>query len=188
VDERADIFAAGCVIHEMLTGRPAFDRDSGESLGSSVVEDRPADLRELRPEVPSALAKVVRRCLEKDPGKRYRSARELASALDAIDSDPPGAQPARWFRRLAVATAATVGVALATWGVLEWRPTRHAVPFESRDWLLIASFENLTDDAVFDQSLDAALRVGMEQSQHVRVLTRQTVRRTLERILLQRII
>lgn len=83
VDARADLWALGVVMYRLLAGRFPFD-------GATVVEtfalvargDRPA-LREVAPEVPPALASVVERCLERDPGRRWSSATALRAALRA---------------------------------------------------------------------------------------------------------
>jgi serine/threonine protein kinase len=84
VDHRADIFAAGIVLHEMLTGRRLFKADSSlESmeLVKSMVIPRPA---ELRPQVPAGLDAIVMRALERKRAERYQTAGELADALEAF--------------------------------------------------------------------------------------------------------
>lgn len=81
VDERTDIFSFGAVLYEMLTGNRPFDRGSLAGTLSAILRDAPAPVRELRRETPRDVARLVRRCLEKDRDKRFRSAEELRQAL-----------------------------------------------------------------------------------------------------------
>ena len=82
-DHRADVFALGCVLYEMLSGRPAFHRESAvESMAAIVRDELPSLDPELESRVP-ALSPLLRRCVEKQPGERFESARDLAYALDA---------------------------------------------------------------------------------------------------------
>jgi Tol biopolymer transport system component len=80
-DERADIFALGAILHEMLTGRRAFDGDSTASVIAAIVERTPAPLSDLRADVPAAVEWVVARCLEKQPDDRWQSAADLGAYL-----------------------------------------------------------------------------------------------------------
>ena len=100
-DARSDLFALGAVLHEMLSGRRAFHADTSADTMSAILREDPADLTQLVPELSPALASIVRRCLEKQPAARFRSAADLAYALEAIGSGS-GASGAR-------AAAAPVG-------------------------------------------------------------------------------
>ena len=83
-DHRADVFALGCVLHELLTGRPPFHRESAVESMAAIVRD---DLPPLDPALESrapALGALLRRCVEKLPGERFESARDIAWALDAV--------------------------------------------------------------------------------------------------------
>ena len=114
VDARADIFALGAVIYEMITGRRAFDGDTAVDVIASVLHDDPPELS-LELKVPPALERIVRRCLEKRPEERFQSARDLAFALETITSGS-GAQsaaPATRPRVPAWMLAATGVLALA---------------------------------------------------------------------------
>jgi serine/threonine protein kinase len=87
VDHRTDIFAFGAILFEMLSGRRAFRGDTTADTMAAVVRDDPPDLQRLNASVPPALARIVRRCLAKDPAERFQTSRDLASALDAISHD-----------------------------------------------------------------------------------------------------
>lgn len=80
-DHRVDVWALGVVLYEMLAGRRAFEGEYEAGLLYAVVHEEPTPLREVAPEVPSAVASVVARCLEKDPAQRYGSAAEVEAAL-----------------------------------------------------------------------------------------------------------
>jgi Tol biopolymer transport system component len=85
VDKRADIWAFGCVLYEMLTGRPAFDGDTVTDVLGSIVKSEP-DWERLPSDTPPAAQRLLRRCLQKDPGKRLRDVGDAAVELDAPDA------------------------------------------------------------------------------------------------------
>ena len=83
-DERADLFALGAMLFELLTGRRAFDRQSRVETLNAILHDDVPVLGSAAASVPVALDRIVRRCLEKDPDARFQSARDLAFALDTV--------------------------------------------------------------------------------------------------------
>jgi serine/threonine-protein kinase len=85
-DHRADIFAFGCVLYEMLSGTRAFRRDTPVESMNAVLNDTPPELSTTQPNTPPALARIVERCLEKQPDNRFQSAKDLAFALAEISS------------------------------------------------------------------------------------------------------
>ena len=102
VDARADVWALGVVMFELLTQRWPFEAETMPELCLKVVSDQPHSLAALRPELPMALVDVVERCLEKDPAKRYANAAELASALEAFA--PPASRVIAERARMAVSS------------------------------------------------------------------------------------
>ena len=83
-DARTDIFALGAVLYEMTTGKRAFDGKTRTSLIAAIVGGQPAPIRTMQPLAPSALDHVIATCLEKDPEKRWQSARDVANELEWI--------------------------------------------------------------------------------------------------------
>jgi hypothetical protein len=90
-DSRADIFAFGALLFEMATGRRAFQRETAaETMTAILREDPPEDAMA---GVPSAIERIVRRCLEKKPEARFRSAHDLAFALEAFSGTSHASAP-----------------------------------------------------------------------------------------------
>src|SRR5262249_18520869 len=89
-DPRSDIFAAGAILYEMVSGQRAFQGASPADTMSAVLRETPMDLV-LRSGTPPSLARIVRRCLEKDPADRFQSARDLRFAIETISDAHPAA-------------------------------------------------------------------------------------------------
>ncbi len=90
VDARTDIWALGVVIYELTTAAAIFDAESSVELAAQIVADPHVPLRVRVPELPEALERVVDRCLDKEPARRYRDLAALAAALAPF---APGAAP-----------------------------------------------------------------------------------------------
>ena len=86
-DARTDIFAFGCVLFEMLTGKKAFEGKTRASLLGSILKDEPPRVSTVQPLAPASLDRLVSTCLAKDPDDRYQSARDLLRDLKWIASD-----------------------------------------------------------------------------------------------------
>jgi Tol biopolymer transport system component len=84
VDARTDIFAFGAVVYEMATGKRAFEGNSQASLIAKILETDPPPMSSLQPMTPTALDRVVKRCLAKEPEKRWQTASDLCEELKWI--------------------------------------------------------------------------------------------------------
>jgi len=84
VDCRTDIFSFGAVLYEMLSGQRAFKRDTAADTMAAILNDDPPELLESGHQVPPALDRIVRHCLEKSPDHRFQSARDLAFDLESV--------------------------------------------------------------------------------------------------------
>ncbi len=87
VDHRSDIFSLGVLFYELAVGQRPFAGESTALLLSSILKDTPSSVTERRPDLPPELGRLVRRCLAKDPNRRYQSALDLRNELEEIRQD-----------------------------------------------------------------------------------------------------
>jgi len=150
-DARADIWAFGCVVYEMVTGRRAFEGKSQISLIGAILEREPTPVSELQPVTPPALARLIRTCLAKNPDDRFQSAHDLALQLRWIDEGGsaaglPAPVVAGRKRRdraiwVGVAAAAAIAGAAVAWSLKPAPPVERVV---SRFAFTLPEGQNLT--------------------------------------------
>jgi serine/threonine protein kinase/Tol biopolymer transport system component len=133
-DVRSDIWAFGCVLYEMISGRHAFDGSSQATLIAAILAAAPPPLQEIVPLTPPAVDRCVRMCLERDAEERWQSVRDLRRELTWIAQTPQGTQVlptggspqmARWLPWIAAAVAL---IAAAWLGVAQLRHRRTVTP------------------------------------------------------------
>ncbi len=102
VDARADLYAVGIIAYEMLSGKPPFTGNTPQAILAAQITEAPADLAQLRPDVPESMHTAIMRCLEKDPDHRWRSAEELFGQIETLTTPGGGstAMPGRRPRRI----------------------------------------------------------------------------------------
>jgi serine/threonine protein kinase len=83
-DHRSDIFALGVILYELATGERPFKGDSSLSTLAAVLRDTPRPVSEIKPALPPDLSRIVRRCLAKDPARRYQSAQDVRNDLEDV--------------------------------------------------------------------------------------------------------
>jgi len=121
-DRRSDIFSLGCVLHEMVTGRRAFQKPTAAETMTAILQEDPLEDSTPIAELPPALERTLRHCLEKSPAERFQSARDLAFDLEAsVDSTGRSAArstmpPSR--RRVPLAASVAAAAAALALGVL----------------------------------------------------------------------
>jgi serine/threonine protein kinase/Tol biopolymer transport system component len=169
VDQRSDIFSLGAVLYEMLAGRQAFGRETvAESMTAILKEDPPQIAASVSGPSP-ALQRIVQHCLEKKPGERFQSARDLAFNLQAVSgsavtSEPTVAVtrrgPRLWLTVIAVAAVlAVAGLALYRAGRKAERRlapgiTFRQMSFHSKQTIFQAAFAPDGETIVYSAALE----------------------------------
>ena len=120
LDARSDLFSFGVVLYEMATGARPFVGSTGSDVSGAIQHESPVPARELNPDLPAGLDRVIDRALAKDPAGRYQSAAELRRDLDRLRQDQLA--PAR--RRGRAWLAAAAGLVTIAVIVAVWRPFR----------------------------------------------------------------
>jgi hypothetical protein len=90
-DARTDLFALGAVLYEILSGDRAFQRDTAAETMTAILKEDPPELASTRTNIPAGLDRIIRHCLEKNPGERFQSARDVAFALEALSGSATSA-------------------------------------------------------------------------------------------------
>jgi tetratricopeptide (TPR) repeat protein len=194
VDARADLFAFGVVLYEMLAGERPF---RGETATDTIAAILTADPPPLPGRVPPALQRIVRQCLEKRPERRFSSAHDLALALEAassaVEAAPIGltgagmtarARQWRWPVGAVLLLLALVGSvwfglrSTAGLHVFDRSPT--PARLTDKDTIVLSDFDNKTGDPVFDDTLKQGLSVQLEQSPFLALVSDQRVAETLK--------
>ena len=184
-DPRADLFAIGVLLYEMLAGAPPFRGGSSPEIASSILRDTPEPILRVRSDVPARLSRIIVRCLEKDPRKRMQSAADLRDELRDVAQDlaaaaQPGLPASRRTRRryelVSIAVAllfviAAVGVVLMRRGSPMSGPPR----IQS---LAVLPFDNLMKDPAQDYFVDGlhdSVLTELAGTAGVRVISRTSV-------------
>jgi serine/threonine protein kinase/tetratricopeptide (TPR) repeat protein len=89
MDHRTDIFSLGVILYEMASGRRPFQGASSIELASAILRDTPPLISDVRPDLPVDLARVIRRCLEKDPSDRIQTARDVGTECRELARQGP---------------------------------------------------------------------------------------------------
>ncbi len=134
VDARSDLFSLGVVLYEMLSGKRPFRRETAAETMTAILHEDPPDLSEANRNVPAALEHVVRHCLEKEPERRFQSARDIAFALEELPEvssarpTAPMSQAGVWAHRhrRSLAGAVLLVLALAVSGMLVFTGRKHS--------------------------------------------------------------
>jgi serine/threonine protein kinase/tetratricopeptide (TPR) repeat protein len=170
-DPRADLYALGVILFEMVTGRPPFEGETPLAVAVQHKTDPPPDPRALAPQIPAELGRVILRSLEKDRDKRYQSSEEFLAALAAVGEALPTTERAAPPRKPTaskkitvefnpkklILPAAALAVLLAA-VVFLWHPWTSPKPAalpKAEHSIAVISFENLTGDPKHDGLIKA---------------------------------
>ena len=166
VDARSDLFSAGIILYEMLSGETPFQADSTMGKLWKRTSEPARPLRELDQNIPQPLSDIVKKCLEIDPQKRFASAGELLHEIEFWQEPQAGTvtktQPATLPLYVKVIGGALVAALAVMTIVLGSKIIRRPMASRSSLSLLIADFENKTGDSVFNGTLEPMLSVALE--------------------------
>jgi tetratricopeptide (TPR) repeat protein len=176
VDQRADIYSFGLILYDLLVGRAR--RAPGERAIAELkarMERAPAPARSIAPEIPEALDTLISRCLDPDPDKRYQSTTELEADLNRLDDTGTPIPVKRVVGMKLLAAVITLAIALIGGS---WWYAQTLIPPAAHDpvTVLIADFENKTNDPMFDHTLEQTLRRALEGAGFISAYDRSRIR------------
>jgi serine/threonine protein kinase len=179
VDQRADVYALGLMLHDMLSGRIRQTR-SPSALDELKArgERSPGPLHGEIPEVSEALDAIIARCTDPVPSRRYKSSAELAEALARLDD---GGRPLRTRRTVglgrvsAVAALVLAGIGAAWWYFRPRTPPAAHAPVS----VVISDFANGTGDPGLDRTLEPVIKLSLESAPFITAYAHSDVRRAL---------
>ena len=174
LDARTDLFSFGLVLYEMAAGRRPFTGETAAVVHDAILNHTPAAVHDVNSAVPRGLDAVIAKALEKDRSRRYQSAAEIRVDLERVRREMRPVRPRlrKWLALAAVLLIVVIGV----WFYQDYR---NRVTLSADDTIVIADVDNRTSDAAFDDALNTALRVGLEQTPYLNVLAPDKVSGTL---------
>ena len=170
LDHRTDIFSLGVLLHEMATGQRPFEGNSSAELVSAILRDTAPPVTDIRPDLPSDLARVIRRCLEKDPRHRVQTARDVSNEF----RDLARQSFARTLAPAAISTSRTAAAADSGASRADEGFWVAVLPFKysGSNADLKALAEGLTDDIV----------TGLSRFSYLRVIARSSTAQYAQRV------
>ena len=177
VDARSDLFSFGALLHEMLTGKRAFDGDSAATLRAAILEREPPPVSLLQPAVPPAVDQILRRCLAKDPAKRWQTAADLLRELKRVSESTRRRAWTGWLLPAAILVAAIAG--LAVWLSVDtlrpWLAPARTSQVRSLAVLPLEDLSAVRDQEYFVDGITDQLIADLAAIRQLRVISRSSV-------------
>ncbi|MBV8436699.1 MAG: protein kinase [Silvibacterium sp.] len=185
LDVRSDLFSFGAVLYEMASGVAPFPGENSGAVLEAILSRPPMPLRQLNPAASTRLEEIISKTLEKDPRSRYQDAAEILSDLEWLQRDldprrsivvqyPPSAGKRRRLQWI-ILTGLAVAMAL----IVGYFVSRHPAKLTDKDTIVLADFNNGTNDSVFDGTLRQGLSAQLEQSPFLNLLSDERIAETL---------
>ena len=184
LDERSDIFSLGVIFYELLIGKAPYPSDTPLATLWKRMQEPVTPPSQLDPSVPPAVNAIVVKALEIEPGKRFGSAREMASELEiwlgpSASSSTifvPDSRATTYWKL----TSAGLGVLLSlavVFGAFVWKGPKKVTPVHDPVTVVVADFTNTTGDSIFDETLEPPLSVALEGASFISSFNRNQAKK-----------
>src|SRR5580658_6465226 len=190
LDARTDLFSLGTVMYEMATGTTPFRGGSTADIFAALLTKEPPPVSRVNPAMPRKLDPIIQKLMAKDKTARYASADELQKDLDGLTA------PAKASRTPLMAAGVVLLLLLAGLGWWKLKPATSqkggpatatgqaaagaTAPKQLKDSIILANFVNQTGDPVFDTTLNQALRIDLEQSPVINIVSQEHLRQSVK--------
>jgi serine/threonine-protein kinase len=183
-DARSDIYSLGCIMYEMLTRKPPFEADTSVALIHKHLKEKPRAPSKLNPQISLALDKIILKCLEKAPEKRYQKGDEIIQAINEAKPDMISAAKQakiRWKLYVPIAAIILIGLAIGFYFLMRKEKQPVPTPPAKTEWknsIAVLPFADLSpqkDQEYFCDGVTEAIIGKISKLRELKVISRTSV-------------